>query len=234
MSDTQPQSSAPQTLGFFARLWLCASLELRLLFDGALAWRVKRAVENDGPALPPHDDNAPSLPEPTEETEEKGASQNEALEEKLIAAKAEVAEAKAAQEALQKQLSQAQAAPDAALHLLAIFQRDGRFVDFLQEDVAGFSDADIGGAARLVHQGCQKALQQYFVLKPIRDEEEESAVVIEEGFDPAAIRLTGNVTGTPPYKGTLAHAGWRAVEVNLPSLPGDADVRIIAPAEVEL
>src|SRR5258706_10952915 len=44
-----------------------------------------------------------------------------------------------------------------ALQLLALLQREGRFVDFLEEDVTSFSDADIGAAARVVHGGCRKA-----------------------------------------------------------------------------
>src|SRR4051812_45882142 len=47
----------------------------------------------------------------------------------------------------------------AALQLLALLQREGRFVDFLQENVTGFSDQDVGAAARVVHEGCRKALK---------------------------------------------------------------------------
>src|SRR5262249_23557231 len=46
-----------------------------------------------------------------------------------------------------------------ALTLLAAFQREGRLVDFLQQEIAGFSDEEIGAAARVVHGGCRKAFQ---------------------------------------------------------------------------
>lgn len=121
-----------------------------------------------------------------------------------------------------------------ALHMLAILQREGRLIDFLQEDVTSVSDADIGGAARVVHEGCRKALAQYITLKPLRDEEEGSSITVPQGFDPAEIRLTGNVSGEPPYSGTLAHPGWRAVDTKLPDITGDHDASLVAPAEVEL
>ncbi len=121
-----------------------------------------------------------------------------------------------------------------ALHLLAVLQRDGRFVDFLQEDVAAATDDQVGAAARIVHEGCRKAVHQYFTLAPVRTEAEGSQLVIPEGFDPGEIRLTGNVSGKPPFRGTLAHPGWRATQVKLPPPPEGQDVHVIAPAEVEL
>lgn len=121
-----------------------------------------------------------------------------------------------------------------ALHVLALLQRDGRLVDFLQEDIAGAGDADVGAAARVVHSGCKKALQQYFVLEPVRAEAEGAGVTVDRGFDPNQIRLSGNVSGEPPFKGKLAHAGWRAKDVKLPDRPSSVDARVVAPAEVEI
>ncbi len=121
-----------------------------------------------------------------------------------------------------------------ALHLLAILQRDGRLIDFLQEDLAAYSDADIGGAARAVHEGCRKSLGSYLSLEPVFSEPDGATIVIPSGFDAAAIRLTGNVVGEPPFKGSLKHHGWRAAQVSLPSAPDGQDLKILAPAEVEL
>jgi hypothetical protein len=120
-----------------------------------------------------------------------------------------------------------------ALALLALLQREGRLIDFLQEDVAGFSDADIGAAARVVHSGSRKVLQQYLSLEPVLKNSEGAAVTVPAGFDAVRIRLTGNVAGQPPFKGTLKHHGWAATSVRLPPVP-TLDPRIIAPAEVEL
>lgn len=121
-----------------------------------------------------------------------------------------------------------------ALHLLAILQRDGRLIDFLQEDLSAYSDADIGGAARTVHEGCRKALGSYLSLEPVFAEPDGATIVVPSGFDAGAIRLTGNVVGEPPFKGSLKHHGWRAASVNLPSAPDGQDSKILAPAEVEL
>ncbi|AKU91419.1 hypothetical protein AKJ08_1806 [Vulgatibacter incomptus] len=121
-----------------------------------------------------------------------------------------------------------------ALQLLAILQRDGRFVDFLQEEIAAASDDQVGAAARIVHEGCRKALAQYVRFAPIRDEEEGAAVTVPAGFDAARVRLTGNVTGQPPFRGRLAHPGWKATEVRFPTLAAGHEATVIAPAEVEL
>lgn len=121
-----------------------------------------------------------------------------------------------------------------ALQLLAILQREGRFVDFLQEDVSGFSDADIGAAARVVHEGCARGLKDTLQLAAIRTESEGDRVELPAGYDAKAIRVTGNVTGEPPFSGTLAHHGWRVETIRLPELSEGHDPMIIAPAEVEL
>ncbi len=127
-------------------------------------------------------------------------------------------------------------APDRhdALQLLSMFQRDGRLIDFLQEDIAAFSDSEVGAAARAVHDGCSKALQSYFALEPVYCEPEGASIVLKDGFDPSAVRLTGNVMGSPPFRGSLKHHGWRAKEVKMPSSPQGQDPAILAPAEVEL
>jgi hypothetical protein len=58
--------------------------------------------------------------------------------------------------------------PEAALQLLGLLQRDARFIDFVQEDIAAYSDADIGAAARVVHEGCRKVLDEHFAIAPVR------------------------------------------------------------------
>ena len=121
-----------------------------------------------------------------------------------------------------------------ALQLLALFQREGRLVDFLEQDIASFPDEEIGAAARLVHDGCRKALRDHAKLEPVRSEPEGFAVTLEAGFDAAAVKLTGNVQGKGPYKGTLRHRGWRASSITLPAAVSGHDARVLAPAEVEL
>ena len=127
-----------------------------------------------------------------------------------------------------------QASPDAALQLLGLLQRDARFIDFVEEDVAGYSDADIGAAARVVHGGCRTVLREHFTIRPVREEAEGSRVTLPEGFDATAVRLTGNVVGKAPFTGSLSHRGWRVQDVRLPKLAASHDTSIIAAAEVEL
>lgn len=121
-----------------------------------------------------------------------------------------------------------------ALLLLSGLQREGRLVDFLQQDVAGFSDEQVGAAARVVHGGCRKVLREHFDFEPAAREAEGSEVTVPKGFDPQRFRLTGNVAGQPPFRGTLRHHGWVARDIRMPTLAQSLDPRLVAPAEVEL
>jgi hypothetical protein len=127
-----------------------------------------------------------------------------------------------------------EATPDAALQLLGLLQQEARFIDFIKEDIASFSDADIGVAARVVHEGCNKAINEHFTLAAVRSEQEGSKVTLPEGFDAATVRLTGNIVGTAPFTGTLVHKGWQVTGIKLPKLTSGHNAAIIAPAEVEL
>jgi hypothetical protein len=127
-----------------------------------------------------------------------------------------------------------QPSPDAALQLLALLQRDARLIDFAGESLATYDDAQIGAAARLVHEGCAKVLREHFDIVPVRAEAEGARITLAAGFDAAAVKLTGNVVGQPPFSGSLSHRGWRVAEVRLPKLAEGHDARVLAPAEVEL
>jgi hypothetical protein len=123
---------------------------------------------------------------------------------------------------------------EAALQLLALLQREGRFVDFLEEDVTSFSDADVGAAARVVHQGCRKALHAHAKVAAVRDEAEGAKVSIAAGTPASLVKLTGDVRGSGPFAGVLRHRGWRVDDLSLPeSMPGH-DARVVAAAEVEI
>ena len=123
---------------------------------------------------------------------------------------------------------------DAALQLLELLQREARLIDFTQEDVRPYSDADLGAAARVVHAGCCKVLGEHFSIAPVRTEAEGSRIRLEAGFDARAVRLTGNVVGQAPFAGTLVHRGWRATDVRLPQLAAGHEASVLAQAEVEL
>ncbi|TAK65155.1 DUF2760 domain-containing protein [Methylobacter sp.] len=127
-----------------------------------------------------------------------------------------------------------EATPDAALQLLGLLQKEARFIDFIKEDITAFSDADIGVAARVVHEGCNKAINEHFTLAPVRNEQEGNRVTLPEGFDAATVRLTGNIVGTAPFTGTLVHKGWQVTGIRLPKLTSGHNAAIVAPAEVEL
>ena len=122
-----------------------------------------------------------------------------------------------------------------AITLLAALQREGRFVDFLKEELTGYSDAQIGAVARDLHRDCGKVVERMFAITPLLGDSEGASVEVPAGFDAARYRLVGNVSGTPPFRGALVHAGWQATTFELPEWVGrEESARVIAPAEVEV
>ena len=123
---------------------------------------------------------------------------------------------------------------DGAVYALLLLQREGRLIDFLQEDISGFPNDQIGIAVRQIHENCQKVLSENFGISAVRTEDEQTKVEVAEGFDPSEVRLTGNVPENGPYSGMLVHRGWRAAKTNFADRSGDIDASVIAPAEVEI
>lgn len=124
-------------------------------------------------------------------------------------------------------------ASDGALQMLGILQRDGRLLDFFLEEIAGYSDDQIGSAARGVHADVRAALDRYFKFAPVIDGV-EGVFVQPPTKDPKEVKFIGNVPATPPAGGVLRHRGWRVSEVNFPSLPAGQDLKVLAPAELEV
>jgi hypothetical protein len=123
---------------------------------------------------------------------------------------------------------------DRAVQLLALLQRDGRLVDFLFEDIAGYPDDQVGAVVREVHASCREVLRRYVAVEPVIPGEEGRPATVDAGFDPASVKLVGTITGQPPFKGVLRHRGWRVARVELPALPEGVGRRVVAPAEVEI
>src|SRR5262249_22505509 len=120
------------------------------------------------------------------------------------------------------------------LRLLALLQREGRLLDFLLEDISGADDQQVGAGVKELHRQAQAALKEHLDLEPVLPRAEGDAVTVPPGFDPSAIRLVGNVTGQPPFKGNLRHHGWRVKDFRLNAPPKGADEFVVAPAEVEI
>jgi hypothetical protein len=179
-------------LSGFSRFLLAFSAFLKIWFDRPFAEKVWAIQQGTSPSLPA----APAEPKATE-----AKVADVTVKPVPVAAKA-----KAADPGL------------GAIHLLSILQRDGRLVDFLQEDLGDAPDADLAAVVRsTIYAGCRGDM-----------------ITVEAGFDPHAIRLTGNVVGSPPFKGTLKHRGWKVVQSTWPEPPAGFDGAIVAPAEVEL
>src|SRR5512147_1648356 len=119
---------------------------------------------------------------------------------------------------------------------LATLQEEGRLVDFLMDDITAYSDAQVGAAARVVHEGCRAALREHFAIRPIRDEVEGTRVSVPAGYPADEYRLVGKISGEAPFSGTLVHRGWKTEWVKLPRVMRTGSDRLptVAPAEVEL
>ena len=120
-----------------------------------------------------------------------------------------------------------------ALQLLGILQQEGRLIDFLEEQIDAYSDDQVGAAARTVHGGCRKALHERMNIRRLHEADDGATVEVGADYDPQRIRLTGNVHGQPPFRGTLEHGGWQVTDLRLPNLTA-GDPAILAPAEVEI
>ncbi len=153
----------------------------------------------------------------------------------------EVAECRKQVETLTAELKAAQAnlkggkeaIPPAAYQILYLFQKEGRLIDLLSEDISGLDDETLGGAIRPIHEGCRRLLEDRLILERVLNEEEGSIVTLDE-VDPEAVKLSGRVPATGPYKGELIHRGWRLKECNLPELVDGWKGNVIAPAEIEI
>lgn len=120
------------------------------------------------------------------------------------------------------------------LHMIAVLQREGRLLDFFSEDLDAYDDDQIGAAVRSIQENCKKTMGKYLSYNPVLNVEEEEEYTVPAGFDPGSIKLTGNVTGEPPFKGVVRHRGWKAAKLELPMLSESRDPDIISPAEVEI
>jgi len=124
-------------------------------------------------------------------------------------------------------------AADGALQLLGILQRDGRMLDFLLEDVASYSDEQVGNAVRGVHAPVKETLERFFRFAPVIDGV-EGTFLAAATKDPAQVKFIGNVPATPPSGGVLRHRGWQVTQVDFPAFPAGQNLKLLAPAELEI
>ncbi len=205
-----------------SRITLAFSCFFRLLFGARLSARAADYLPEEA---------RPALPEPKpDKKDKKGKDDESAKPGKEAAGKKEAAESKPRS----KPANLADHHRDGALALLGLMQREGRLIDFLQESLDDYEDEDIGASVRDIHRGCKKVLSEHLELEAVMPGEEDDDVTVPKGFDPGEIRLIGDVSGDPPFKGVLRHHGWRATKAKLPTLSEGVDRTILAPAEVEL
>jgi hypothetical protein len=123
---------------------------------------------------------------------------------------------------------------DGAYQLLQLMQQEARFIDFIQEDISAYSDAEVGAASRVIHQGCAKVMKTNFDIETVSKQDENTRIEIPTGYNNKEFKLEGRIEGEGPFKGTLIHPGWKVVNQHLPKVSNTLDMNILAPAEVEV
>lgn len=124
------------------------------------------------------------------------------------------------------------------IHVLSRLQEKGRFVDFVMEEIGGYSDQQVGTAARFVHDGCRSVVREYLDLAPVQSGEEGASVTVSEPRHPAELQFLGKSAPAFPVTGRLVHRGWKVVTSRLPQITASVEhgeaADVIAPARVEL
>lgn len=167
---------------------------------------------------------------------EKAVAEYTQLQQELDQTRKQVARLEKDLQAAEAQQAAAEQSEAELVQFLSILQKQGRFLDFVMGDITRYPDDRVGAAARLVHQGCSKAIRDYFDIRPILSEDEGSQIDLPEEQQPRKIRLIGQGEEAHPKKGRLVHRGWQTLKVDLPKRTKihDLDRVIITPAEVEV
>jgi len=128
---------------------------------------------------------------------------------------------------------------DTAVRLLAALQQEARLVDFLLEDIAAYTDEQVGAAVRDVHAKSRDALERHVKLAPVIDGVEGTLTRLEAaGLDPKdklSYRLLGNIPASAEVEAAvLRHRGWKVTRIDLPPQPAADKAKVVAPAELEV
>lgn len=177
----------------------------------------------------------------------------ETLQAELDASNARLKNAEAELQALRAQKASLpqqptrEATDTAVLQFLRSLQERGRLLDFAMADIHRMPDAQVGAAARVVHQGIKAVLQDYFDIQPISQESEGSLIAVpSDSAESLKFRLLSRENGASvgqQSRGRLLHRGWEARSIRLPqtiqvvgagSSSAFASARIIAPAEIDM
>ncbi len=130
-------------------------------------------------------------------------------------------------------------AADGAVQILAILQREARLIDFLEEDIAPYTDEQVGAAVRDIHKNSRAALDRHVALKPVVDGVEGTNTNLAsaglDAKDTTRLRIVGKVPADGKVDaGILRHRGWRVEKIDLPTTPMGKKATILAPAEIEV
>lgn len=122
------------------------------------------------------------------------------------------------------------------LYFLSLLQEKGRLLDFVMDDIAAYSDEQVGRVARVVHQGVKDVLDETMKIEPVHSGNEGDTISVAKDFNVVTCRLVGNHSAQPPFSGKVLHRGWKAKKISLPTSVGKAlaDSDVVQPMELEV
>ncbi len=120
------------------------------------------------------------------------------------------------------------------LRFLSMLQESGRLIDFLKEDLTGYTDEQIGSAVRKIQQDCSKCLEEWVTIRPLLTESEGSKMTLPASYDPQKFKVIGTYRADEPFKVVLRHRGWKAHKMSLPPAAFASQGEVLMPAEVEV
>ena len=122
------------------------------------------------------------------------------------------------------------------LYFLSTLQEKGRLLDFVMDDIAPYSDAQVGQVARVVHQGVKEAIDDMMEIAPIHTGNEGETICVSEDYNAQDCRLVGNLAVRPPFSGKVLHKGWKATALRLPVTQDNSGQRlqVVQPMELEV
>ena len=131
---------------------------------------------------------------------------------------------------------QAQHTESSLMYFLSTLQEKGRLLDFVMDDIAPYSDAQVGQVARVVHQGVKEAINDMMEIAPIHSGSEGETISVAEDYNAQNCRLVGNLAAQPPFSGRVLHKGWKATVLRLPVRQDNIVDRrqVVQPMELEV
>lgn len=123
-----------------------------------------------------------------------------------------------------------------AQYLLTLLQAKGRLLDFAASDLSKYSDQQIAGVARVIHQGLGDVMGTSVCVEPVCSVREGEGLTLSPDYSSEEYRVLGKVKDSASLSGRVVHCGWKLTKLDLPyaSRKKEGNLAVIQPAEIEV